>query len=429
MKKGILTPLRMFLQIIYIGSITNFLITMFLYWRQFSVIKESKVPNYMLERVSDEDYKKTKHYNIDKMIFSTFTVIIHFIKSFFTIYYGVLPYCYNILNQKLGLKSELLTQIIFLLISTLSETIFGIPFSLYSTFVIEEKYGFNKMTFYVFLTDLIKSTCLIFTILPVITTVVLKMIDYFDTFFLKVTIFLVLFQMIMVVIFPIFIMPLFNKFEEMKEGSLKDKIKELAKKVGFQYSNIFVMDGSKRSGHSNAFFIGLFKEKRIVFYDTLLEQTTEEESIAILAHELGHWHHAHTWRFVFIQFLFQIFSLYFFEIAVKNRNFSISIFGTENVPILLKMIYFNLCSSMIGPLMTLLVNMFSRYHEKQADLFAVSHGFSDDLIKGLISLHKENRAPLSTDWLYSTYYHSHPTLDERISFIAEKKELFEKKIE
>lgn len=402
---------------------------MFLYWRQFQAIRNSKVPKYMTEKVTEEEYEKTKNYNKEKLIFSTITAIIYFIKSFSLIYFGLIPYFYHHLDTRLGWKSDMLTQIAFLLIWYFLDLVFDIPFSLWSTFVIEEKYGFNKSSLIIFFTDMAKSCMLISVILPILFGMVFKIIEFFDTFFWKVTIFIMIFQIAMIIILPIFIMPLYNKFVEMEEGTLKTRVIELANKVKFRYSNIFVMDGSKRSGHSNAFFIGLFREKRIVFYDTLIEQSTEDEAIAILGHELGHWYHLHMPRMLFVQFSLQALSIYFFEIAVKNSHFSLSIFGTEKVPILLKMIYFSMVSQMISPMLVLLSNMLSRYNEKQADRFAVSHGFSDDLIHALISLHKENRSSLTTDWMYSAYYHSHPTLDERISFITEAKMLLEKKEE
>ncbi|KRH93983.1 Metalloprotease [Pseudoloma neurophilia] len=419
----------MFLQIIYIGAITNLAITLLLYRRQFHTIKQSKVPKYLQEKISNEEYAKTKKYNSEKIIFSIIQILFNSILTFAKIYYNILPILYNKLDEGLQLKSELLTQIIFLTLNSLFDTIFHLPFSVYSTFVIEEKWGFNKTTAYVFITDLIKGFLLMSLIMPIIFTIIYQIIQYFVTFYLYVSLFLFVFQIAMAIIYPILIMPMFNKFEEMQDGSLKEKVVELTKKVKFAYSNIFVMDGSKRSGHSNAFFIGLFGERRIVFFDTLLEQTEENETVAILAHELGHWYYMHTWRGILFSSLYQAVSFYFFEIAVKNKNFSISLFGTEKVPLLLKLIYFSMVSSMIAPLMVLLANMFSRYNERQADLFAIQNGYAEDLAKGLIALYAENRAPLETDWMYSTYYHSHPTLNERISFINEYKQVYEKKEE
>lgn len=419
----------MFLEIIYLGSVTNFAIAIFLNIRQIFAVKQSKVPKYLKEKLTDEDYQKTRNYNVEKLLFSTFATILNFIKSILIIYHNILPLAYESLDAKLNFNSQIVTQIVFLLIWHVCDTIMDLPLSVYSTFVIEEKYGFNETTPFVFITDLIKTTLLYFLFVPPLFGIVHSIIERFDTFYLRVSLFLMVFQLIMVVIFPTFIMPLFNKFEEMKESSLKQRVEELAKKVKFRLKNIFVMDGSKRSGHSNAFFIGLFKEKRIVFYDTLLEQTTDDQVIAILGHELGHWYYSHMWRAILMQFAIQSFSIYLFEVAIKNVNFSISIFGTKDAPLLLKMIYFNMVSQMISPLMTLLFNMLSRYNERQADRFAVENGYDDDLINALISLFKENRASLSSDWMYSTYNHSHPTLDERIALISDHKEKVKKKEE
>jgi STE24 endopeptidase len=241
---------------------------------------------------------------------------------------------------------------------------------------------------------------------------VLYLIDLFpESFYLYVFISVITIQLIMVVLFPILIQPLFNKFEPLDEGSLKKRIVDLAKEIGFKPSKILKMDGSKRSHHSNAYFIGLFKEKRIVLFDTLLNQTTENEVLSILCHEFGHWYYNHTWMNIIFSFSIIFGYLYTFNIFVKNKIFM------SKYPMILKLNYFMLLTVVINPLLTLIQNYITRIYERQADRFAVKKGYGNDLKTGLIKIHIENKSNICPDSWYSTYHHSHPTLSERIELI------------
>lgn len=417
----------MYMQIIYIGLVTNFLVSFFLFCRQYKALKNGKIHNILKSKIKDEDFQVTKNYTKEKLIFSIILSIKGFIENYAIIYTNFIPRSYDYFAKLANLKSELVAQVSYFCIYSLLFSFLNIPFSLFATFSIEERYGFNNMTVSMFFIDLIKSNVLSIVISSILSSAVLQVIDYFDTFYIKLTVFLALFQILMIMIYPTVISPLFNKFVEMEDGALKDKIKVLVDRIGFKLSKIFIMDGSKRSGHSNAYFIGLFKEKRIVFYDTLLKQSTEDEIIAILAHELGHWYHMHLPRMMISQIFTQLIFLYLFEITLKNNNFSIAIFNTEKVPVLIKMIYFGMLLTIISPFTTLFTNMLSRRNERQADEYAVKLGFGDDLKSGLISIHKENKSNLCVDWMYSSYYYSHPTLMERIDFITEKQKLFSEK--
>lgn len=409
----------MYLTIIYVGQITNFLITLILQIRQYKVVKNAQVPDFFKDKITKEEYEKTKKYNLEKLQFSIFCLIFSFIQMLITLKFEILQKIYFKVTQIFSFTNEMsyANQIIFLIVINIISTFLFLPFSLYSTFSIEERYGFNKTTKKLFFTDLIKSTIITNIVIAFVIYITLFSINYFNNWHYKLMIFMAIFQIFMIVVMQVYIMPLFNKFEIMEDGNLKNRVIELAKKVGFKYSNIFVMDGSKRSSHSNAFFIGLFGEKRIVFYDTLIKQVSENETIAIFAHELGHWYHLHLPKMLIVQIIQQFIYLYILQIMLENKNFINSVFRTQHVPMIMKLTYFGMISGILSPFLLYLVNLSSRRNEKQADSFAVEKGYAEDLEKGLISLHVENKSCLSNDWMYSTYFHSHPTLLERIAFI------------
>lgn len=221
------------------------------------------------------------------------------------------------------------------------------------------------------------------------------------------------FQLFFVMIFPTFIQPLFNKFTPLPKGSLRTKIEALAAKLKFPLKKLFVVDGSKRSSHSNAYFYGFFNNKRIVIFDTLIDQSTEEEVVAVLAHELGHWYYNH----VFVTLLtvqVQLFVLfYLFSLLTQLPSlFAEFGFGKEQ-PILVGFLLFQFVYSPVDSVMTFFMNYMTRSKEFQADAFAKRLGYSEQLKAGLITLNKSNLSNVNPDYLYSMYHHSHPPLIQR----------------
>ncbi|ELQ76837.1 Metalloprotease [Trachipleistophora hominis] len=417
----------MYQQIIIIGTFANYFISMFLSYRQLLALRRGKRNELLTDKIEDSDFETMKKYNTEKLIFSLFSGTISFIRLICFIHFHTIPKSYDYLKNISGIKSDMVLNVLFMLVFLHFERVMDIPLSLFSTFFIEERYGFNKMTFGIFLKDFLKETIVLTLIISPLYAGIYKIMNYFDTFFAIIFVFVCVFQIFLVMIYPVVIQPLFNKFKELEDGSLKTAIKNLAKNVGFKCSKIFVMDGSMRSNHSNAYFIGLFGERRIVLFDTLIKQATEDEIISILGHEIGHWYHYHIPKMLVLQFSTQFVFFYFLEVALKNKSFVVSLFQTENVPLIVKLVYFSFFMGILSPFLTLLTNMYSRYNERQADLFSIKLGLGENLGKGLISIHKENKSNVCPDWLYSTYYHSHPTLVERLEFISdEEKKLKEK---
>ncbi|EPZ36837.1 Peptidase M48 domain-containing protein [Rozella allomycis CSF55] len=249
---------------------------------------------------------------------------------------------------------------------------------------------------------------------------VIAIVRYFgSSFYWYLFIFLVVFQFFMILVYPSFIMPLFNQFTPIEEGELRSKIFALAKKVEFPLTNLFVMDGSKRSAHSNAFFFGLFKNYRIVIFDTLLKQVKTNEVVAVVAHELGHWKLSHTMRRIVISQGIFFLNLYVLSQFILNEYiFNLFGFYGKTYPVVLGFIFFQYVSSPVDHMLNFAMNIVSRKHEYEADAFAVKHGYSLELVNALIKIHSENLSNLNPDRWYVTYHYCHPTLFERIEAIT-----------
>eukprot|EP01126_Amoeba_proteus_P008349 TRINITY_DN13089_c0_g1_i1.p1 TRINITY_DN13089_c0_g1~~TRINITY_DN13089_c0_g1_i1.p1 ORF type:complete len:228 (+),score=20.43 TRINITY_DN13089_c0_g1_i1:661-1344(+) len=220
-------------------------------------------------------------------------------------------------------------------------------------------------------------------------------------------------------IYPTFIQPLFDTVEELEPGSLRGKIEALATRTGFPLTKLFKIDGSKRSGHSNAYFYGFHKNKRIVLYDTLIEQATEDEVVAVLGHELGHYFLNHTIQNLIIAQLYFFSLLYLFGKVLYNPDLYHS-FGFATPCIMVGLHLFMLLLTPVDNLMSFLLNMRSRHNEFQADAYSVDLGYADGLSAGLIKLQTKNLSTMIPDPWYSVYHFSHPPLIERLNAIEEK---------
>jgi STE24 endopeptidase len=221
------------------------------------------------------------------------------------------------------------------------------------------------------------------------------------------------FQMFFMMIFPTFIQPLFNKFTPLPEGSLRKKIEALAKRLKFPLYKLFVVDGSKRSAHSNAYFFGFFNNKRIVIYDTLINTSTEEEVVAVLAHELGHWHFNHVLSNMIIVQVQLAAIFYLFSLLIKLPSLYVQFGFIHETPVFIGFLLFQFVYSPMDSIMTFLINSMTRSKEFQADAFAKKLGYTEQLKSGLIKLHTSNLANSNPDTLYSMYHHSHPPLMQR----------------
>jgi len=293
----------------------------------------------------------------------------------------------------------------------------GLPTELYSTFAIEAKFGFNKTTLGLFLSDKLKGLFLSALLGVPFLFVVLWLMDIMGwSWWLWAFVFVSAFQLLMIVIFPTFIAPWFNKFEPLKEGELRERILALADQVGFKTSGIFSMDGSRRSAHSNAYFTGIGKAKRIVLFDTLIEQMTTTEGLAVLAHEMGHYKLKHIRRMLLVQAAFLFGGLYVLSLLVAYPPF-FAAFGLDpsNHGAL---VLFSLVSGPFTFYLAPFMNRLSRKHEYEADRFAaMTLHDGKPMEQALVNLTVKNLSNLTPHPWYSAYHYSHPTADERIDAI------------
>lgn len=293
-----------------------------------------------------------------------------------------------------------------------------LPFSWISTFKIEEAFGFNKMTPGKFVSDLFKQWALGLAIgAPLAWAVVSIMNAYFDQVWWLYTWFVwIAFNLILLWAYPKWIAPIFNKFTPLEEGEMKNRIEALLKKTGFESNGIFVMDGSSRSGHGNAYFTGFGKNKRIVFFDTLLEKLSPEEVEAVLAHELGHFKHGHIKKRIFESFALSLIGLGFLGWLVQQPAFYNGLGMTSETPaaaLLLFMTAIPVLFFFLSPVSA----WKSRKHEFEADAFAAEHVGSEHLISALLKLYRDNASSLTPDPAYSAYHDSHPPAKIRIDHL------------
>jgi STE24 endopeptidase len=292
-----------------------------------------------------------------------------------------------------------------------------LPFSLWRTFVIEERFGFNKMTPRLFIIDLVKGALLGAAIgLPLLAAVLWLMTQMGSTWWLYVWLVWLGFNLLALLIYPTVIAPLFNKFTPLADASLKARIEALLARCGFRSSGLFVMDGSKRSAHGNAYFTGFGQAKRIVFFDTLLEKLAPEEIEAVLAHELGHYRRRHVWKRIGMLALATLGFLWLLGQLIDAPWFYQGL-GMQAQDTAAALVLFSLAIPAFTFPLSPLLSALSRRHEYEADAYAAEQTRAGDLVTALVKLYRDNAATLTPDPLYSAFYDSHPPAAARIAHL------------
>ncbi|GAA5184673.1 M48 family metallopeptidase [Niveibacterium umoris] len=305
--------------------------------------------------------------------------------------------------------------IAFLSLISIASFSVGLPFSVWRTFVTEARFGFNKTSPATFVSDLIKGVLVAAIVgIPLIAVVLWMMQRTGPNWWVWVWAFWLGFNLLVMVLYPIVIAPIFNKFVPLEDGSLKQRIEALLVRCGFRSSGLFVMDGSKRSAHGNAYFTGLGAAKRIVFFDTLIEKLAPEEVEAVLAHELGHFKLRHLWQRVGVMALMSLAILALLGWLMGQAWFfnGLGMQATGEAPAL-ALVMFAL-PVFTFPL-TPLTSLWSRRHEFQADAYAAHHARAEDLVSALVKLYRDNAGTLTPDPLYSAFYDSHPPAPIRVA--------------
>lgn len=293
-----------------------------------------------------------------------------------------------------------------------------IPFSYYKIFTVDEKFGFNKMTKTMFFSDLIKETLLSFGIfIPILFVALWLMQSAGNYWWLYLWIVFSTYFFFISAIYPIFFAPIFNKFTPLTDDNLKTRIEALLTKCGFKSQGLFVMDGSARSSHGNAYFTGFGSSKRVVFFDTLLERLNVDEIEAVLAHELGHFKHKHVIKSNIILFLISFLCLAALGWLINQAWFYNGL-GVTTPSNHMALILFLLVSPVFLFLLRPLMASYSRKNEFEADEYAAKHASAGHLVEALVKLYRDNASTLTPDPLHSAFYDSHPPASIRISKLA-----------
>lgn len=308
----------------------------------------------------------------------------------------------------------IIMAILFMLIFNIIGMIIDIPFSYYSTFTIETKYGFNRMTKKLFFMDILKST----TISTVITSAIIGVVVWIygmipEWFWLIAWAVVSGFQMFMQYIYTDLIVPMFNKLTPMEDGELRRAIEEFAKKTDFKLENIYMQDSSKRSTHGNAYFSGWGKRKKVVIYDTLTEQLTTEQIVAVLAHEIGHQKNGHIVKSSVIGLGLMLLTLWLFSLVIDNKDIAMAA-GCSEPSFHINIMVFSMLYTPISMLTGMFMAVMSRRHEWEADEFARKHGQGKDISEALKAMSKHSLANLTPHPLVVFMEYSHPTLLDRV---------------
>ena len=317
-------------------------------------------------------------------------------------------------------QSEIITGLIVIFGVMFISAIIDLPFTLYRTFKIEQRFGFNRMTAVQFMKDMITQTILTLVLaVPLIAGILWLMQDASPLWWIYVWAVLLSFGLLISWIFPTYIAPLFNKFTPLENEELRERITTLMNRCGFSNNGIFVMDGSKRSSHGNAYFTGLGKNKRIVFFDTLLETLEPNEVEAVLAHELGHFKHHHVRKGLILNAIIPLVGLAILAWLIKQDAFYLAL-GVSNASTYMALILFSMVMPLLSIYLQPVMSYLSRKHEFEADDFAAEQSQPQILIKALVKLYRDNANTLTPDNLYSAFHDSHPPAPVRVAHLSAK---------
>lgn len=297
-------------------------------------------------------------------------------------------------------------------------SVIDIPFDYYKTFTVDEKFGFNKMTRGMFYSDLVKHT-IVGVILgaPILFAALWLMQGAGAYWWLYLWIVWSVFNLLMLAVYPTFIAPFFNKFTPLADEALKQRIEALLTKCGFKSQGLYVMDGSARSSHGNAYFTGFGSSKRVVFFDTLLERLNDDEIESVLAHELGHFRHHHVIKRIALMFFVSFVGLALLG-WLMNQDWFYSGLGVTQASNYMALLLFLLVSPVFLFLLRPLMASYSRKNEFEADDYAAKHASAKYLVEALVKLYRDNASTLTPDPLHSAFYDSHPPASIRISKLA-----------
>lgn len=381
---------------------------------QIKFISSVSITDQEMTKLSiDDDFvNKSNEYNNEKLKVSIFASGLSLIITYLIIFATGMDLIRSLseLIPISFINNDLKIILVFYLVLTL----LNLPISYYKTFIVEQKFGFNKSTKNLFLKDFLISTILSLIIVMVLFKA-FQIIYYAseDYWWLYVWVLFIFVNILTAYIFPTLIAPLFNKFKKLEGGDLSKSITDLVNDTGFPLDDLYVMDGSKRSSHSNAYFTGMFGKKRIVFFDTLLDILNTGEIKSVLAHEIGHYKEKHILQSTILLSFLSLALLYLFSMFINTILAQDVLFTPVTTSYIA--IIFMLLSPMILFFIMPLLSLFSRKNEYEADNFAKRYANSKDLISSLLKLYRGNLSLVKSSSIYSAFYYSHPSVFDRIS--------------
>ncbi|MFP4620680.1 MAG: M48 family metallopeptidase [Bacteroidales bacterium] len=374
-----------------------------------------ELPGELKGIYNEEEYKKSQQYEIDNqkmsLVTSTFNLIVILLLLMFDGFAFVDQVARSITSN------PILIPLIFFGILMFAFDIINTPFAVYDTFVIEQKYGFNTTTVKTFITDKLKGWLLS----AILGGGLLALVVWFyhvtgDMFWIYTWILITLFSVFMTMFYTQWLLPLFNKLSPLEEGELKSSIFSFSRKAGFNLKDIFVMDGSKRSTKANAFFSGLGRKKKIILFDTLIDELKKNEIVSVLAHEIGHYKKKHTMANLGLSVIQTGITLYILSLFIGNPVLSQAL-SVSQPSFHIGLITFGLLYSPISTVIGIAMNNLSRKFEYKADEFAIAFGLGNDLIEALKRLSVKNLSNLTPHPVYVFVNYSHPPLLERLRYL------------
>ena len=396
--------------------IVTIVIIDFLFERYLSYLNKkhasAELPDEVAGIYNKEEYARQQNYFVANLKFSTISHSFSFIVILlFLFLFGFA--CVDEMARNV-FEHEIPVTLLFFAIIGLGSSIMGLPFDWYDTFVLEEKFGFNKTTRKTFWLDFVKGLFLSALIgIPLLSLIIWIYMKTGDWFWILAWGVVSLFSVVMSMFYSEWIVPLFNKQTPLEEGELRNAIESFADKAGFKLNNIYLIDGSKRSTKANAYFAGLGKKKRIVLYDTLIQELSTEEIVAVLAHEIGHYKKKHTLQTLIISLLTSGIMFFLLSLFLGNKDLA-SALGSNIPSFRLSLIGFGLLYAPVSMITGIFMSIISRKNEYQADAYTASFGLGKALGEGLKKISVKSLSNLTPHPLYVFFNYSHPTLLQRL---------------
>ncbi len=377
---------------------------------------DKELPENVSDIYDEKEYKKSQLYKKENFRFNLFSSSLGFVLMILILKFGLLGELDSFLRT-VSPENEITLSLLFFASIFIINDILTLPLQLYRVFIIEENFGFNKMSLWTFILDKFKSYIItiifgLILLVPLLIFIMLYPSDFWIYFWIVVSLFVVFINMF----YTSLIVPLFNKLRVLENGDLRDKLNSFAKKVDFSLSNIFIIDGSKRSSKANAYFSGFGKNKKIVLYDTLIKNHSVDELVAVLAHEIGHYKLKHIISNMIISIITTGIMLYIMSKFLFNSEISYALGGNISFRHL-EIFAFFIIYSPINTILSILLNIKSRKNEYEADDFAVRSYKKKPLITALKRLSKDNLTNLTPHPLYEFINYSHPSLSKRLNSI------------